>query len=50
MVRRFATASSWPSTWASGRAPIVDQDTGAVLGYHRGFWFHTIGQRKGVRC
>ena len=21
MVRRFATASSWPSTWASGRAP-----------------------------
>ncbi len=29
--------------------PIVDQDTGAVLGYHRGFWFHTIGQRKGVR-
>ena len=28
--------------------PIVDQDTGGVLGYHRGFWFHTIGQRKGV--
>ena len=19
-----------------------------VLGYHRGFWFHTLGQRKGV--
>ena len=30
--------------------PIVDEDTGGVVGYHRGFWFHTIGQRKGVRC
>lgn len=19
-----------------------------VVGYHRGFWFHTVGQRKGV--
>ena len=28
--------------------PIIEQETGEVLGFHRGFWFHTIGQRKGV--
>jgi tRNA-specific 2-thiouridylase len=27
---------------------IVDIDTGAILGQHEGFWFHTIGQRKGL--
>ena len=27
---------------------IVDADTGEVLGRHRGLWFHTIGQRKGL--
>lgn len=27
---------------------IVDVDTGEVLGRHRGVWFHTIGQRKGL--
>ena len=27
---------------------IVDLDTGATLGRHRGLWFHTIGQRKGL--
>lgn len=27
---------------------IVDIDTGAVLGEHKGYWFHTIGQRKGL--
>ena len=27
---------------------IVEQETGAVLGTHRGFWFHTIGQRTGL--
>jgi tRNA-specific 2-thiouridylase len=27
---------------------IVDLKTGAVLGKHRGFWFHTIGQRRGL--
>lgn len=33
-----------------GRRPgvIRDSDTGAELGSHRGFWFHTIGQRKGL--
>jgi tRNA-specific 2-thiouridylase len=28
--------------------PIRDVDTGEVLGTHRGLWFHTIGQRKGL--
>ncbi|MCM1028499.1 MAG: tRNA 2-thiouridine(34) synthase MnmA [Pseudoflavonifractor sp.] len=28
--------------------PIVDLASGRVLGQHRGLWFHTIGQRKGL--
>ena len=28
--------------------PIVELETGRVLGEHRGFWYHTIGQRKGL--
>ncbi|MDE6333016.1 MAG: tRNA 2-thiouridine(34) synthase MnmA [Muribaculaceae bacterium] len=28
--------------------PIVELETGRILGQHRGFWFHTIGQRKGL--
>lgn len=28
--------------------PIVEIETGKVLGQHRGYWFHTIGQRKGL--
>lgn len=27
---------------------IVELETGRVLGHHRGYWFHTIGQRKGL--
>lgn len=27
---------------------IVELETGKVLGSHRGYWFHTIGQRKGL--
>lgn len=27
---------------------IVEEETGTVLGTHKGFWFHTIGQRKGL--
>ncbi|MDY6121909.1 MAG: tRNA 2-thiouridine(34) synthase MnmA [Porphyromonas sp.] len=30
----------------SGR--IIDKDTGKTIGTHRGYWFHTIGQRKGL--
>jgi tRNA (5-methylaminomethyl-2-thiouridylate)-methyltransferase len=28
---------------------IVDSETGRVLGKHKGYWFHTIGQRQGLR-
>lgn len=27
---------------------IIDLETGHVIGEHRGYWFHTIGQRKGL--
>lgn len=27
---------------------IVDNETGQVIGEHEGYWFHTIGQRKGL--
>ena len=28
--------------------PIIELETGRKLGTHRGLWFHTIGQRKGL--
>lgn len=28
--------------------PIVELETGKKIGTHRGYWFHTIGQRKGL--
>lgn len=27
---------------------IIEKETGKRVGYHHGFWFHTIGQRKGL--
>ena len=27
---------------------IVELESGKILGTHRGYWFHTIGQRKGL--
>lgn len=27
---------------------IIERETGKVLGQHNGYWFHTIGQRKGL--
>lgn len=27
---------------------IVELETGKIIGKHKGFWFHTIGQRKGL--
>lgn len=27
---------------------IVEMETGNILGKHQGYWFHTIGQRKGL--
>ena len=34
-----------------GRWPglIVEEETGEPQGFHRGVWFHTIGQRQGLR-
>lgn len=28
--------------------PIVELETGRKIGEHKGYWFHTIGQRKGL--
>jgi len=28
--------------------PLVEFETGNIVGKHKGFWFHTIGQRKGL--
>jgi tRNA-specific 2-thiouridylase len=28
---------------------VVERSTGKVLGTHKGYWFHTIGQRSGLR-
>ncbi len=27
---------------------IINLETGEKVGYHKGYWFHTIGQRKGL--
>ena len=27
---------------------IIELETGKILGRHKGYWFHTIGQRKGL--
>jgi tRNA-specific 2-thiouridylase len=28
--------------------PVIELETGKKIGTHKGFWFHTIGQRKGL--
>ncbi|MDR1847222.1 MAG: tRNA 2-thiouridine(34) synthase MnmA [Bacteroidales bacterium] len=30
------------------KGKIVELETGRILGEHNGYWFHTIGQRKGL--
>ena len=30
------------------KGPIVELETGKILGWHNGYWFHTVGQRKGL--
>lgn len=30
------------------KGQIIEFETGNILGTHNGFWFHTIGQRKGL--
>ena len=27
---------------------VVERETGRVIGQHKGYWFHTVGQRKGL--
>ena len=38
-IRRYL--GEWPGK-------IVEWETGKILGEHKGYWFHTIGQRKGL--
>lgn len=28
--------------------PIMERETGSIIGQHAGLWFHTIGQRRGI--
>ena len=28
--------------------PVLDHESGAEIGTHRGLWFHTVGQRRGL--
>jgi len=28
--------------------PVVEFESGRILGRHKGYWFHTVGQRKGL--
>ena len=28
--------------------PLVEEESQEVVGYHQGYWFYTIGQRKGI--
>jgi len=30
------------------KGPIIELETGRKIGEHKGYWFHTIGQRKGL--
>lgn len=30
------------------KGPIIEIETGKKIGEHKGYWFHTIGQRKGL--
>ncbi len=54
-VRESAFSAKSTTTTLSGATserkpgPIVELETGRKLGEHRGFWFHTIGQRKRSR-
>ena len=32
-------------TW---RGALLEEETGRILGYHDGFWFYTLGQRRGI--
>ena len=32
-------------TW---HGAIVEEETNEIVGYHEGFWFYTLGQRRGI--
>ena len=40
--------ASSPCVAHSGMLRGLEWCSWQVVGYHRGFWFHTVGQRKGV--
>ena len=50
---RYGTARlishGFPNAIGTRAGPIVDFRSNEVLGTHDGFWFHTVGQRKGLR-
>lgn len=27
---------------------VIERETGRIIGMHKGYWFHTVGQRKGL--
>lgn len=31
------------------KGPMIEKETGTLMGEHDGFWFYTIGQRQGLR-
>ncbi len=28
--------------------PVIERETGRIIGMHKGYWFYTVGQRKGL--
>ena len=32
-------------TW---RGALLEEESGRIVGYHQGFWFYTLGQRRGI--
>lgn len=40
--------SSSAVSWVKKEGDIIEMETGKRIGTHKGYWFHTIGQRKGL--
>ena len=38
----------YPELFGRKEGDIIELETGKKLGKHKGYWFHTIGQRKGL--
>ena len=46
-----SAASAWDGSreeLGEKKGDIIELETGRKIGSHNGYWFHTIGQRKGV--